>query len=132
MENSTEVEWQAWGKGPLPLPDLPIEELPGWDVCNSQEPLHIKDWSKDERFPRLKKLGTELGMAPESIGSIVRVPLTTPTRRSGTLVSAAPQALGIARKTSDFCSWSRVSLPTRLMTALISGGRSSKPGDMKP
>ena len=73
-EKSTEVEWHAWGKGPLPLPDLPIEELPGWDVCNSQEPLHIKDWSKDERFPRLKKLGTELGMAPESIGSIVAFP----------------------------------------------------------
>ena len=98
-ENSTEVEWQAWGKGPLPSPDLPIEELPGWNVYNSQELLHIRDWSKDERFPRLKKLGTELGVASESIGSIVRVPLTTPTRRLGTLgIGSAP---GVSYSTED-------------------------------
>jgi hypothetical protein len=27
-ENSDEVEWQAWGKGALPLPNGRIEELP--------------------------------------------------------------------------------------------------------
>ena len=61
-EKSTEIEWHAWGKGPLPFPDLPIEELPEWDVYNSQEPLHIRDLSKDERFPLLKKLGAALGV----------------------------------------------------------------------
>ena len=61
-EKSTEIEWHAWGKGPLPFPDLPAEELPEWNVYNSQEPLHIRDWSRDERFPRLKKLGAALGV----------------------------------------------------------------------
>ena len=28
-ENSKEIEWHVWGKGPLPVPDLPIEERPG-------------------------------------------------------------------------------------------------------
>jgi hypothetical protein len=47
-ENSDEIEWHAWGKGSVPFPDAPIEELPTWHVYNSQEPLHIADWNKDE------------------------------------------------------------------------------------
>jgi formate hydrogenlyase transcriptional activator len=90
-EKSTEIEWHAWGKGPLPFPDLPIEELPEWNVYNCQEPLHIRDWSKDDRFLRLKKLGAALGVDAESIGSVVRVPLTTPHRRLGALgIASAP------------------------------------------
>jgi formate hydrogenlyase transcriptional activator len=90
-EESTEIEWHAWGKGPLPLPDVPQEELPEWDVYNSQEPLHIKDLSKDERFPLLKRLGSALGVDAENIGSVVRVPLTTPHRRLGVLgIASAP------------------------------------------
>src|ERR1700675_1501520 len=27
-ENSKEIEYLVWGKGPLPFPDLPLEELP--------------------------------------------------------------------------------------------------------
>jgi len=40
-EGSSEIEWHGWGKGPLPEPDLSVEELPGWNVYNSQEPLHL-------------------------------------------------------------------------------------------
>jgi formate hydrogenlyase transcriptional activator len=98
-EKSTEIEWHAWGKGPLPFPDLPIEELPEWNVYNSQEPLHIRDWSKDERFSRLKKLGAALGVNAGTIGSVIRVPLTTPHRRLGALgIASAP---GITYSTDD-------------------------------
>jgi len=71
-ENSAEIEWQAWGKGPLPVPvpDLPSEELPEWTVYNSQEPIHIRDWSKDERFSRLKKLGESLGLDAGKLGEL--------------------------------------------------------------
>ena len=90
-ENSTEIEWHAWGKGPLPFPDLPIEELPEWNVYNSQEPLHIRDWSKEESFSRLKKLGAAMGVDAGSIGSVIRVPLTTPHRRLGVLgIASSP------------------------------------------
>ena len=90
-EKTTEIEWHAWGKGPLPFPDLPVEELPEWNVYNCQEPLHIQDWSKDERFSRLKKLGAGLGVDAGSIGSMIRVPLTTPHRRLGALgIADAP------------------------------------------
>ena len=96
---STEIEWHAWGKGPLPLPDVPQEELPEWDVYNSQEPLHIRDLSKDERFPLLKKLGAALGVNAESIGSVIRLPLTTPHRRLGALgIASAP---GVTYSTDD-------------------------------
>src|ERR1051325_2857804 len=40
-ENSDEVEWHAWGKGALPMPNGRIEELPIWHLYNSQEPLHV-------------------------------------------------------------------------------------------
>jgi formate hydrogenlyase transcriptional activator len=98
-EKSTEIEWHAWGKGPLPLPDLPIEELPEWNVYNSQEPLHIRDWSKDERFSQLKKLGAALGVDAGSIGSVIRVPLTTPHRRLGVFgIASVP---GVTYSTDD-------------------------------
>jgi formate hydrogenlyase transcriptional activator len=90
-EESTEIEWHAWGKGPLPFPELPMEEMPEWNVYNSQEPLHICDWNKDERFSRLKELGAALGVDAKIIGSVIRVPLTTPHRRLGALgVASAP------------------------------------------
>jgi formate hydrogenlyase transcriptional activator len=82
-ENSTEIEWHAWGKGPVPVPDLPVEKLLAWHVYNSQEPLHISDWSTDERVPEeLKHVAETIGM---KIGSFLLVPLTTPHRRLGTL-----------------------------------------------
>ena len=90
-ENSAEIEWQAWGKGPLPLPDLPLEDLPEWTVYNSQEPLHIRDWSTDPRFSRLKEYGVALGLDTARFGEMVRVPLTTPHRRLGALgIGSAP------------------------------------------
>jgi formate hydrogenlyase transcriptional activator len=98
-ENSAEIEWQVWGKGPLPLPNLPLEELPEWTVYNSQEPLHIRDWSKDERFLRLKELGVTLGFDIGRFGEMVRVPLTTPHRRLGALgIGSAP---GVSYSTDD-------------------------------
>jgi len=81
-ENSKEIEWQVWGKGPVLAPDVPIEELPAWHIYNSQEPFLITDWKKDERFPRLKQWMATIGLEP---GTVLRVPLTTPHLRLGTL-----------------------------------------------
>jgi formate hydrogenlyase transcriptional activator len=87
-ENSDEVDWHAWGKGALPLPKERIEELSSWHLYNSEEPLHIVDWDSDERFPRLKQCAATVGAR---IGSVVRVPLSTPRRRLGTLgIASAP------------------------------------------
>ncbi|HYB76997.1 MAG TPA: GAF domain-containing protein, partial [Candidatus Bathyarchaeia archaeon] len=89
-ENSPEFEWRAWGKGgPAPGDeDLPADDLARWLVYDTQEPLHIPDWNADEHFPHLKKFIAEKGIA---IGSVVRVPLTTPHRRLGTLgIASAP------------------------------------------
>jgi formate hydrogenlyase transcriptional activator len=80
-ENSKEIEWHAWGKGSIPAPGLPMEELPAWHVVDTQEPLHINDWNSDQRFPRLKQVIARLGI---ELGSVVRLPLTTPHRRLGT------------------------------------------------
>jgi len=84
-EGSNEIEWHAWGKGPLPDPDLPIQDLPGWNVYNSQEPLQIQDLNQADRFSRLKHLLAARGADNQKFGSAIRVPLTTPHRRLGTL-----------------------------------------------
>src|ERR1700733_11555767 len=39
-ENSKEIEYLVWGKGPLPFPDLPIEESPIWHAMASGDPQH--------------------------------------------------------------------------------------------
>jgi formate hydrogenlyase transcriptional activator len=86
-ENSKDIEWHLWGEGQIAFPDIPVEETSSWHVYNTQEPCHIADWDADSRFPRLKRL---LGNGGPKIGSVVRVPLTTPHRRLG--------ALGIASR----------------------------------
>ena len=77
-ENSKEIEYLVWGKGPMPVPDLPMEEVPSWATINSQDVLHTADWDAEERFPRFKEWAKKMGL-----GSGVRVPLTTPHRRLG-------------------------------------------------
>jgi formate hydrogenlyase transcriptional activator len=77
-ENSKEIEYLVWGKGQLPLPGLPIEELPWWDAVRSRDPQHTADWDTEERYPRFKEWAKKIGL-----GSGLRVPLTTPHRRLG-------------------------------------------------
>src|SRR3989442_1852463 len=50
-ENSTEIEDFLWGKRPIPMPDLPIEELPTWPAINSLDPQHTPHWDAEERVP---------------------------------------------------------------------------------
>ena len=77
-ENSKEIEYMVWGKGPLPFPDLPVEELPLWDAVRSRDPQQTGDWESEERYPQFKKWAKTIGL-----GSGVRIPLTTPHRRLG-------------------------------------------------
>ena len=77
-DNATEVEYNLWGKNPIPFPDLPMEELPMWHDMGSGEPQHTADWDTEERYQRFKPWAKKMGL-----GSSVRVPLTTPHRRLG-------------------------------------------------
>src|ERR1700758_1591016 len=77
-ENSTEIEYLLWGKSPIPMPDLPIEELPTWAAINSREPQHTPDWDAEERFPRFREYAKKI-----RLGSSIRVPLITPHRPLG-------------------------------------------------
>ncbi len=87
-ENSQEIEYLVWGKGPLPLPDLPMEELPWWEAVRSRDPQHTADWDTEKRYPRFNEWAKKM-----SLGSGVRVPLTTPHRQLG--------VFGINRDTVD-------------------------------
>jgi formate hydrogenlyase transcriptional activator len=87
-ENSTEIEYRVCGKGRVPLPDLPIEELPIWEAITSPDPFRVVHWDGEERSPRFKQWAKEIGF-----GEGLSVPMTTPHRRLGTL--------GIARDTAE-------------------------------
>src|SRR5271157_718426 len=93
-ENSREIESVVWGKGPIPLPDMLHDELPSWHLY-TREVLYIPDWSRDERLPRLKQFAAGMGLR---IGSVLRIPLTTPHRHLGTLgmSTEAPNAYSAA------------------------------------
>src|SRR3989454_887572 len=78
-ENSKEIEYHVWGKGPISSwPDLLIEELPLWEAVRSRDPQHTPDWDTEERFPRFREWAKKMGL-----GSGLRVPLATPHRRLG-------------------------------------------------
>jgi formate hydrogenlyase transcriptional activator len=77
-ENSKEIEYLVWGKGPIHFPDLSMEEWPVWEALHSGEPQHTGDWDTEERYPRFKDWAKKIGL-----GSGLRVPLTTPHRRLG-------------------------------------------------
>jgi formate hydrogenlyase transcriptional activator len=80
-ENSQEVEYLAWGKGPLAFPDLPIENLlPLWDAVRSSDPQDTANWDTEERYPHFKPWAKKMGL-----GSGVRIPLTTPQRHLGVI-----------------------------------------------
>jgi formate hydrogenlyase transcriptional activator len=89
-ENSKEIEYRLTAKRDVPLPDLPIEELPTWEAINSSDPLRVVHWDAEELSWRFKQWTKEAG-----IGCGVSVLMTTPHRRLG--------ALGIVRaKASPF------------------------------
>jgi formate hydrogenlyase transcriptional activator len=79
-ENSKEIEYRVCGKGGVPLPDLPMEELPIWDAINSPDPFRVVQWDGEERSPRFRQWAREM-----AFGSGLSVPMTTPHRRLGTL-----------------------------------------------
>jgi formate hydrogenlyase transcriptional activator len=89
-ENSKQIEYRLTAKRDVPLPDLPIEELPTWQAINTPDPLRVVHWDAEELSSRFKQWMKEMG-----IGSGVSVLMTTPHRRLG--------ALGIVRdKASPF------------------------------
>src|SRR5258707_14121504 len=75
-ENTKEIEYLLWGKSPIPLADLPMEELPTWAAINSRNPQHTPDWDAEERFPRFKEYAKKIRLC-----SGTRVPLVKPHRR---------------------------------------------------
>ena len=77
-ENSKEIEHLVWGKGPMPVPDLPLEEVPCSQVIDGQDPRHTANWDAEQQFPRFKEWAKQVGL-----GSGVCVPLTTPHRQLG-------------------------------------------------
>ncbi len=98
-ENSTEVECHAQSKRQLPVPDLPMEELTTWQVITAHEPLLIRDWKTETRFPRLKEAIERHGI---DVRSIVRLPLTTPHRRLGTFGIASASVVDYSPEDIDF------------------------------
>jgi hypothetical protein len=54
-QNSKEIEYMVWGKGPLPSPGLPVEELPLWTANGQGEALTEGELDGISRFQELTK-----------------------------------------------------------------------------
>src|SRR5260370_41673412 len=65
-ENSKEIEYLVWGKGPLPSPNLPMEEWPWREAMHSGEPQHTGDGGTERRCPRCKKGAKEISLGSGS------------------------------------------------------------------
>jgi formate hydrogenlyase transcriptional activator len=113
-ENLQEIEWQAWGKGTPPVPDLPLGAPTGWPVVNTQEPIHIADWNSDQRFPRIKQDFAALGII---LGSVLRVPLTTAYRRVGVFGIASTSVVHYSAEDISF-----LQLIARVVAVAIDNG----------
>ncbi len=92
-ENSEEIERTVVGVEKSLVSagyrDVPIQQSPSWQAYVTQEPLHIHNWTADERVPaRLKEGIASLGL---DVGPLVFVPLTTPHRRLGALGMSGSQ-----------------------------------------
>lgn len=97
-ENSSEVEWRVSPEFQVVYPDLPIEETLCWHVYQTQEALHIEDWSADRSFPVLRQMLETRG---RKLGSVICLPLTTAHRRLGTLGICSQDRN--AYRTEDVC-----------------------------
>ncbi len=91
-ENSDEVEWAVIGRESSLIAtyaNVPVQQRPSWLVYTTQEPVIVRDWETDERFPAALKKGiADQGL---ELGPLIFVPLTTPHRRLGALgMSGSP------------------------------------------
>jgi formate hydrogenlyase transcriptional activator len=98
-ENSNEIGSFVWGKGEVPVPDLPLNELPVSEVFESLQPIHTADWSVDVRFPRFKDWAKSAGLR---LGSSIVVPLTTPHRRLGAFGITSDTVVNYSAEDIDF------------------------------
>jgi formate hydrogenlyase transcriptional activator len=81
-EDSTEIFCHKTGTESGPIPQVPADDSRPWHLQDSDEPIYIADWSQDDRFPRMKQAAEAAGA---SLSSVIRIPLSTPHRRVGTL-----------------------------------------------
>ncbi len=86
-ENSKEAEYRVCGKGSVPLPDLPMEELPILESINKSDHVRTVHWDAEERSPRFRQWVREMGF-----GSGISIPMTTPHRLLGILAIARDTA----------------------------------------
>jgi hypothetical protein len=61
-ENSKEIAHLVWGRGPIPLPDLPMEEMPDWYAIDGQDALDTTDGDTEQRFSRFKEWAKKIGL----------------------------------------------------------------------
>lgn len=62
QENSNESEYRVCGNGEVPLPDLPMEELPIAEAIGSPDPPRVVLWDAEGISPRFKQWRKKWGL----------------------------------------------------------------------
>ena len=97
-EDATEIRRYEIGRGLNSVAVVPADELRQWHLQESEEPLAIADWSLDEHFPHVRQAVS----SGAGIGSVLRLPLTTPFRRVGRLGLSSSAGVRYDREDLEF------------------------------
>lgn len=100
-DGTSDLLWHPVKPGQIPPLYSPMEETTTWWVYKNQQPLHISDWSRDERFSvrrnSLKAKGVEHR-------SLLQLPLSTPGQRLGVLTVAGLRPHTLSNSEIQFLS----------------------------
>ena len=100
-EGSTEIEWHVWGKGPC-LSRICQSKICRLGMCTTARNRSISLTGTAMKVFHAEAAGCRIGRGCGSIGSVVRVPLTTPHRRLGTLGIASAPGMTYSTEDIDF------------------------------
>jgi formate hydrogenlyase transcriptional activator len=99
QEDSTEIMCHDVGRGPCLVSRMLPNEARSWYLQDRNEPIHIGNWSEDGNDPRIRAIGKGEGV---DLSSVIRLPLSTPHRRVGTLVVGSSDGVRYSQEDFEF------------------------------
>jgi len=99
QEHSTEVMCHDIGRGPCLVSKLLPDEAREWYLQDRNEPIYIENWSEETSYPRIRAVARDEGA---NLSSVIRLPLSTPHRRVGTLGVGSSEGVRYSREDFEF------------------------------
>jgi len=99
QECSTEIMCHDVGRGPCLVLKMLPDEAREWYLQDRNEPIYIDDWSEEPSYLRIRAIAKDEGA---DLSSVIRLPLSTPHRRVGTLSVGSPEGVRYSLEEFEF------------------------------